>query len=58
MVNAGVFIVRASDWSERFLETVWAQDVTHDWLWDNAAILVVLGYEIEVSPMSRGKPTR
>ena len=45
--NTGVFLVRASDWSRRFFERVWAaeQYIDHPW-WENAAVLDLLGYEL------------
>jgi Methyltransferase domain/galactosyl transferase GMA12/MNN10 family len=59
VVNTGIFVARASEWTERFLDEVWSQeDLTdHRW-WENAAIMRVLGYEIESSPVLRGEPTQ
>jgi Methyltransferase domain len=58
VVNSGVFVIRASRWAERFLSEVWAQEdlALHRW-WENAAIMRVLGYQIEASPVVRGEPT-
>jgi hypothetical protein len=59
VINSGVFVIRACEWSTRFLSEVWAQeDLTcHRW-WENAAIMRVLGYEIETSPVVLAEPTR
>ena len=45
--NTGVFLVRSTRWSRRFLDRVWAaeQYVDHPW-WENAAVLDLLGYEL------------
>jgi hypothetical protein len=54
IANSGVFITRASSWTERFFDEVWAQEdlAEHPW-WENAAIMRVLGYELEVTPVVR-----
>ena len=52
IVNSGVFMARAGAWSERFLAEVWSQeDLTHHRWWENAAIMRLLGYDIEASPV-------
>ena len=45
--NTGVFLVRSTRWSRRFLDRVWAAEryVDHPW-WENAAVLDLLGYEL------------
>jgi methyltransferase family protein len=55
LMNTGVFVLRASSWTDRFLAEVWAQTdlIDHRW-WENAAIMRVLGYEIDASPVVRG----
>ena len=46
--NAGVGMIRAGRWADRFLAEVWAQTdlVDHQW-WENAAILRLLGYRLD-----------
>jgi hypothetical protein len=58
VINSGVFVIRASSWSERFLAEVWAQEdlIDHRW-WENAAVMRVLGYEIDSPSVGRGKQT-
>ena len=48
VLNAGVFVVRSSDWSRRLLTEVWnaEQFIQHNW-WENAALLDLLGYSLE-----------
>lgn len=59
VVNSGVFLARATDWTERFFDEVWAQrDLISHRLWENAAIMRLLGYEIDASPIVRGRPTQ
>jgi hypothetical protein len=57
--NAGVFMLRAGRWAERFLADVWAQAdlVQHRW-WENAAIMRLLGYRIDPQPARRERKTR
>jgi len=45
--NTGVFLVRSTDWSRRFLDRVWMAErfIDHAW-WENAAVLDLLGYEL------------
>lgn len=45
--NTGVFLVRSTRWSRRFMDRVWAAEryVDHPW-WENAAVLDLLGYEL------------
>ena len=48
VLNAGVFVVRSTDWSRRLLTEVWnaEQFIDHNW-WENAALLDLLGYSLE-----------
>jgi galactosyl transferase GMA12/MNN10 family len=57
--NAGVFMLRAGRWAERFLADVWAQAdlIQHRW-WDNAAVMRLLGYRIDPQPARRERKTR
>lgn len=45
--NAGVMLIRSTDWARSFLDDVWARAdcVDHPW-WENAAILELLGYSL------------
>ena len=58
--NTGVFLVRATEWSRRFLERVWEaeQFIDHPW-WENAAVLDLLGYELppDLTPPRKVRPT-
>jgi hypothetical protein len=58
-VNAGILMIRAGRWAERFLAAVWAQEdlINHRW-WENAAIMRLLGYRIDPQPASRDRRTR
>jgi hypothetical protein len=58
VLNSGVFVARASEWTQRFLAEVWAQAdlIDHRW-WENAAIMRLLGYDIDLSPVTRGTPS-
>jgi hypothetical protein len=57
--NAGVLMLRAGRWAERFLAAVWAQAdlIEHRW-WDNAAVMRLLGYRIDPQPACRERRTR
>ena len=59
VANTGIFIARASEWTQRFFDEVWARDdsIDHRW-WDNAAFMRVLGYDLEASPIRHAHPTR
>ena len=48
--NTGVFLIRKSDWSQRFLNSVWQMTkyISHPW-WENAAVLDLLGYRFELT---------
>lgn len=43
--NTGVLVMRNSEWSNTFLDMVWAKEeyVHHQW-WENAAVIDILGY--------------
>ncbi len=44
--NTGVWIMRNSEWSSRFLDAVWAkQEYLHHQWWENAAVIDALGYQ-------------
>lgn len=55
--NTGVMLLRTGDECATFLDDVWAQEdlVDHTW-WENAAILRLLGYELD--PPRPGLPSR
>jgi hypothetical protein len=59
--NAGVMLLRSSDWTRAFLDAAWSNDrfVDRQW-WHNAAILDLLGYAIpeDGTPPILGAPTR
>ena len=59
VLNSGVFLARATSWTREFLAEVWAQDdlADHRW-WENAAIMRVLGYDIDGSPVARQDGSR
>lgn len=50
--NTGVWLLRAGDRSQRFLEAVWNADLRDDHLgwWENSAVLKTLGYGLEWPP--------
>jgi hypothetical protein len=60
-VNTGVFLVRSTRWSRRFMDRVWAaeQYIDHPW-WENAAVLDLLGYELppDLTPPRKLRRTR
>jgi hypothetical protein len=57
MPNAGVWLLRSGDRSKDFLRAVWSlEQYTDHHLWENAAILELLGFE--PSPWRPGSPTR
>jgi hypothetical protein len=51
VINSGVFIIKATDWSKRFLTAVWEQEdlIDHIW-WENAAIMRLLGWDLDADP--------
>jgi hypothetical protein len=51
VINSGVFMVKSTDWTERFLAAVWDQAdlVEHMW-WENAAIMRLLGWDLDAEP--------
>ncbi len=51
--NSGVFLIRATDWSRRLLDRMWASEhlTFHPW-WDNAALMEILGYDLEPARLS------
>jgi hypothetical protein len=51
VINSGVFIFKATDWSRRFLAAVWEQEdlIDHMW-WENAAIMRLLGWDLDADP--------
>jgi len=56
--NTGVFLIRRSEWSQKFLNTVWQMTkyISHPW-WENAAVLDLLGYRFELTGnMADNKP--
>lgn len=55
--NTGVMMWRAGEWADRMLERVWSSEhlVDHPW-WENAALLEILGYELE--PVARLRERR
>lgn len=56
--NAGVMIWRASEWSFDFLEQIWdLEKYTWHHIWENAAVLDLLGYEVTY-PMYHRQPTK
>jgi hypothetical protein len=57
--NSGVMMLRAGDWTRRFLAAVWAQEdlIDHPW-WENAAIMRLLGYRLAWPSATRGRATR
>ena len=58
--NTGVFLIRSTEWSRRFLDAVWNQErfIDHPW-WENAAALDLLGYEVpaDLSPPTKRRRT-
>lgn len=49
--NAGVLLIRSTDWSRRFFERVWqAEEHIHGKTWEQGAILQLLGYHKMVRP--------
>jgi lipopolysaccharide biosynthesis glycosyltransferase len=48
--NTGVMLVKASNWSTQFLETIWQQEefINHGW-WEQAALHKLIGYHYEIS---------
>jgi galactosyl transferase GMA12/MNN10 family len=48
VLNAGIILVRASDFAQALLGAMWdaTQFVDHNW-WENAALLDLLGYSLE-----------
>lgn len=55
--NTGAMMWRAGEWADRMLERVWSSEhlVDHPW-WENAALLEILGYELE--PVARLRERR
>jgi Methyltransferase domain/galactosyl transferase GMA12/MNN10 family len=52
--NSGVFMVRAGEWANRLLDEIWRrEDLSHHQWWENAALMQLLGYDIEASPVQR-----
>lgn len=51
VINSGVFMVRDTDWTRRFLAAVWDQEdlIDHMW-WENAAIMRLLGWDLDAEP--------
>jgi hypothetical protein len=51
VINSGVFMFKATDWSKRFLAAVWGQEdlINHTW-WENAAIMRLLGWDLDADP--------
>jgi hypothetical protein len=55
VLNSGVFMLRAGDWSERLLDEIWAHDRSNARHWfENAAVMRVLGYDIDASRLRHG----
>jgi len=52
--NSGVFLVRSGDWGRSLLEAMWAKEelIHHRW-WENAALLELLGYDLEPAGPAR-----
>lgn len=48
--NTGVFLIRRSEWSLKFLNSIWQMTkyISHPW-WENAAVLDLLGYRFELT---------
>lgn len=57
--NAGVMMLRATRWMQRFLAAVWAQEdlIEHRWC-ENAAMMRLLGYRLDPQPAGRERRTR
>jgi hypothetical protein len=55
--NAGVFVLRAGQWSVDLLEAMWArvEFIEHRW-WENAALLALCGYTTE-PPVVKHSPS-
>jgi hypothetical protein len=54
VANSGVFMVRAGEWTDRLLDEVWrCEHLSHHRWWENAALMQVLGYDIDRSPVRR-----
>jgi hypothetical protein len=58
LANTGVFMLRSTPWARALLRATWAQTdlIEHMW-WENAAILRLLGYEIDAPPKKRVRHT-
>jgi hypothetical protein len=57
--NTGVWVLRRCRLVHGFLNRVWASTewIDHKW-WENAAVLVQLGYELAGDHLTMGSPTR
>ena len=52
--NSGVFMIRAGEWANGLLDEIWHREsLSHHRWWENAALMQVLGYDIEGSPVLR-----
>jgi hypothetical protein len=51
VLNSGVVMVRDTVWTRRFLAEVWNQEdlIEHIW-WENAAIMRLLGWDLDAEP--------
>lgn len=56
--NAGVFAIKSCWWSKRFLTKLWNAErfIDHKW-WENAAIIELLGYDVEAPRRSTRRNT-
>lgn len=52
--NAGVMLVRSSDWSRMLFDRIWEAEsvISHPW-WDNAALMQIIGYDLEPARLAR-----
>lgn len=54
IANAGVFMLRAGEWANRLLDEIWCREhLSHHRWWENAALMQVLGYDIDGTPVRR-----
>lgn len=55
VLNSGVLMLRAGGWTERLLDEIWSQADAHPRWFDNAAVMRVLGYDVDEFPLRGGK---
>jgi Methyltransferase domain/galactosyl transferase GMA12/MNN10 family len=52
VLNSGVFMVKDTKRAKRFLAEIWAQeDLIHHRWWENAAIMRLLGWDLDAEPV-------